>query len=35
MFNKKAYYGNKENKKKLYCKNRKSENDVNLNNNYV
>ena len=31
MFNKKAYYGNKENKIKLYCKNCKSENDVNLN----
>ena len=30
-FNKKAYYGNKENKIKLYCKNFKSENDVNLN----
>ena len=28
---KKAYYGNKENKIKLYCKNCKSENDVNLN----
>ena len=31
MFNKKAYYGNRENKIKLYCKNCKSENDVNLN----
>ena len=31
MFNKKAYYGNKENKIKLLCKNCKSENDANLN----
>ena len=28
---KKAYYGNKENKIKLFCKNCKSENIVNLN----
>ena len=28
---KKAYYGYRENKIKLYCKNCKSENDVNLN----
>ena len=31
IFNKKAYYGYKENKIKLFCKNCKSENDVNLN----
>ena len=34
-FNKKAYHGNKENKIKLYCKNCKSENDVNFNKSFV